>query len=94
MEGGCRGEVVRVGGKERGGVGVGGNEKIEEAGGYNGALWDSASDVVWEGSGLVVPTGGRTATQIGGQPPDGIVIEGGVGDGGEEFGVVHDVKGL
>ena len=35
-----------------------------------------------------------TATQIGGQPPDGTVVEEGVGDGGEELGVVHDVKGL
>ena len=46
------------------------------------------------GHGVEIPTGGRPAAKIGGQPPDGIVIEGGGGYCFEEKVVVHDVEGL
>ena len=89
-----RREVVRIGGDEGSGVGVGGDEKIEEGRGYDGALGDSASDVALWGSGVVVSAGSCPPTDVSGQPPDDIGIKGGVGYCGEEEGLVHDVKGL
>ena len=92
--GGRGGEVIRIGGEERDGVGVGGDEKVEKAGGDDGALWDSASDVAVVGHGVVIPTGGRPATEIGSQPPDGIMVKGGCAYCFDEEIVVHDVEGL
>ena len=57
-------------------------------------MGDATADVKLFGCGLGIPTGGRPTPEVCGQPPDGIVGEGGVGYGLEEFGVVHDVKGF
>ena len=48
---------------------------------------------VW-GKCSVVPAANQPTAEVGGEPPDGVVVEGGVSEGSEEFVVVDRVEGL